>query len=90
VIIVDSSVWIDYFNGRATRQTDALHDWLGKRTVVIGDLILAEVLQGFRSDRHLRRARRLMQVFPTVTMLGTTLAVRSAETYRAPGNAPSR
>ena len=83
MIVVDSSVWIDYFNGRATRQTDALHDWLGKRTVVVGDVILAEVLQGFRSDQHFRRARRLMQAFPIVTMLGPTLAVRSAENYRA-------
>ena len=83
MIIVDSSVWIDYFNGRATRQTDALHDLLGRRTVVIGDLILAEVLQGFRSDQHFRRARRLMQAFPVVPMHGPTLAVRSAENYRA-------
>ena len=83
MIVVDSSVWIDYFNGRATRQTNALHDWLGKRTVVIGDIILAEVLQGFRSDQHFRRACRLMQTFPVVSMLGPTLAVRSAENYRA-------
>ena len=83
MIVVDSSVWIDYFNGRASRQADALHDLLGKRIVVIGDLILAEVLQGFRSDQHFRRARRLMQAFPVVTMLGPTLAVRSAENYRA-------
>ena len=83
MIVVDSSVWIDYFNGRATRQTDALHDWLGRRPVVVGDVILAEVLQGFRSDQHFRRALRLMQAFPIVTMLGPTLAVRSAENYRA-------
>jgi predicted nucleic acid-binding protein len=47
VIVVDSSVWIDYFNGRPSKQANALHDLLGKRTLVIGDLILAEVLQGF-------------------------------------------
>lgn len=83
MIVVDSSVWIDYFNGLRTKQTDALDDLLGKRTVIIGDLILTEVLQGFRSDRHFRRARRLMQAFPVVTMLGATLALRSAEHYRA-------
>ena len=51
MILVDSSVWIDYFNGRRTRQTDLLDGLLGREPLVVGDLVLTEVLQGFKRDR---------------------------------------
>ena len=51
MIVVDSSVWIDYFNGTDTRETALLDSILGKEAVVIGDLVMVEVLQGFRDDR---------------------------------------
>ena len=82
MIVVDSSVWIDFFNGRDTKQTDALDSFLGRREIVVGDLILAEVLQGFRSDRDFRQARRILRAFPVVSMVGATLALRSADNYR--------
>jgi len=82
MVVVDSSVWIDYFNGRPSLQTDALDGLLGRRHVVVGDLILAEVLQGFRRDRDFRQARRLLAAFPTASMVGPELAVRAAENYR--------
>ena len=50
MIAVASSVWIDDFDGRTTPQTDRLHAALGKQPIVIGDLVLTEVLQGFRSE----------------------------------------
>jgi predicted nucleic acid-binding protein len=50
MIIVDSSVWVDYFNGKISRQTDSLDRLLGQEDIVVGDLILTEVLQGFRDD----------------------------------------
>jgi predicted nucleic acid-binding protein len=81
-LVVDTSVWVDYFNGAITPQTDALDDWLGMEEIIIGDLILTEVLQGFRHDRDYRQALRLLQAFPIVTMLGPELAVRSAQHYR--------
>ncbi|MBI1816734.1 MAG: PIN domain nuclease [Deltaproteobacteria bacterium] len=83
MIAVDSSVWIDYFNGRATPQTDRLHEALGEQPIVIGDLVLTEVLQGFRSEQAFGRAYRLLRVFPVVSMFGPTLAVRAARNYRA-------
>ena len=83
MIAVDSSVWIDYFNGRATPQTDRLDAALGEQPIVIGDLVLTEVLQGFRSEQAFLRAYRLLRVFPVVTMLGPALAVRAARNYRA-------
>ena len=51
MILVDSSVWIDYFRGTATAQAEILDALLGQEPLIVGDLILAEVLQGFGSDR---------------------------------------
>ncbi len=50
--------------------------------IIVGDLILTEVLQGFRRDRDFNRARRLFASFPTATMVGPRLALRAAENYR--------
>ncbi len=82
MIFVDSSVWIDYFNGKMTRQTDFLNSLLGREPVVVGDLILAEVLQGFRDDEDFHRAQGLFACFLFRPMLGRDLAIRSAENYR--------
>lgn len=83
MIVVDTSVWVNYFNAIITPETDALDEALGQQEIILGDIILTEVLQGFREDDHFVRARRLLQPFPVVTMLGPALAIRSAEHYRA-------
>lgn len=83
VVVVDSSVWIDYFNGVACRETDALDALLGSEPIAVGDVILAEVLQGFRSDADYRTARRLMASLTVVGMLGEANAIRCADHYRA-------
>ena len=82
MIIVDSSVWIDYFNGFSSPQTDRLHAALSEELVAVGDIMLAEVLQGFRSDRQHRIARNLLLALDVVNMLDTSIALRSAENYR--------
>lgn len=82
MIFVDSSVWIDYFNGRTTRQTDLLDSLLGEEPIVVGDLVLTEVLQGFRDDRDFNRAKGLFECLLFRPMLGKELALRSAENYR--------
>ncbi len=82
MIVVDTSVWVDYFNDSITPESDALDEALGQQEIILGDIILTEVLQGFREDDHFVRARRLLQPFPVVTMLGSALAVSSAEHYR--------
>jgi predicted nucleic acid-binding protein len=82
MIVVDSSVWIDYFNGAATEQTELLHASLGRELVVIGDLILTEVLQGFKSDRDFKKARQLLDTLTLKEMLDKRLAVKSAQNYR--------
>jgi predicted nucleic acid-binding protein len=64
VILVDSSVWISYFNGIPTWQTDLLDNYLSNVPVVIGDLILSEVLQGFRSDKDYETAKNFLSTLP--------------------------
>lgn len=82
MILVDSSVWIDYFNGTASRETDYLDDLLTTDAVCLGDMILAEVLQGFRRDRDYRRARDLLTTLPVYQVMTPALALRSAGNYR--------
>src|SRR3989337_1907922 len=82
MILVDSSVWIDYFNGRKTGKTDWLDSALGNEQIIIGDLILAEVLQGFQSDNDFKIAKKLLLTFPFMEMVGQELAIKSALNYR--------
>jgi predicted nucleic acid-binding protein len=82
VIVIDSSVWIDYFNGRATAETDLLDRLLGAERLLIGDLILAEVLQGFRSDRDFSQALFLLGMLEFRPMAGLEIAILAAQNYR--------
>ncbi len=82
MMVVDSSVWIDYFNGKITKQTNLLDSFLGNELVVIGDLIMTEVLQGFQSDKDFKKARQLLGSLIFKEMLGKDLAIKSAENYR--------
>ena len=82
MIIVDSSVWIDFFNGKRTSQTDWLDSSLGNTPIIMGDLILTEVLQGFQDDRDFRIARDLLLRFPVMSMIGQELALKSAMNHR--------
>lgn len=83
MIVVDSAVWIDYFNGAETRETGLLDGILGAEPVIVGDLILAEVLQGFRDDRAFQRARRALDTLILEPMVGRDIALASARNFRA-------
>lgn len=83
MILVDSSVWIDYFNGRDTPQTSRLDGLLGLELLGIGDLILTEVLQGFREDRDYQTAKRLLTSLTVFELLGTEVAIKSADNFRS-------
>jgi predicted nucleic acid-binding protein len=82
VILVDSSVWIDYFNGIPSWQTDLLDNYLSNVPVFIGDLILTEVLQGFRSDKDYETAKTFLSALPFRQMGGYNVAIQSAKNYR--------
>ena len=82
MILVDSSVWIDYFRGAATPQTDRLDQLLSSELLLIGDLILTEVLQGFASEPDFNQARSLLAALPVVPLVGGEVALRAARNYR--------
>ena len=82
MILVDSSVLIDYFNGIKNWYTEEFDTFLGMEIIVIGDYILAEVLQGFRSDKDFKVAKEVMQSFPCFSICNEDIAIISAENYR--------
>jgi len=82
MILVDSSVFIDYFNGIINWHTDELNALLGNELVITGDYILAEVLQGFRNDKDYKIAKEIMQSFPCFNICNEELAIKSADNFR--------
>lgn len=82
MLVVDSTVWIDYFNGLTTPQTDYLDSILESVPILVGDLMLAEVLQGFRSETGFEQALGALSKFTQVNMVTPKLAVQAARNYR--------
>jgi predicted nucleic acid-binding protein len=82
VILVDSSVWIDYFRGRQSSQTDRLHALLGNEPIATGDLVLAEVLQGFGSVQDFNRGKKLLTSLPIIELVGRDIAIQAANNFR--------
>lgn len=80
--MVDSSVWIDSFNGVRSTESRLLREAIENKQVLIGDLIVHEVLRGFRDDKQYEAAKTALLSFEPVPMLGVAQAVRAAETYR--------
>jgi hypothetical protein len=83
MVLVDTSVWVDYFNGVRSAQTDQLDALLGTGTILTGDLILAELLQGFARDSDFRRARSLLLQLPYADLAGKEVALEAARLYRS-------
>lgn len=82
MILVDSSVWIDYFRGTATPQAEMLDALLGHEALIVGDLILAEVLQGFGSERDFNQARKLLTSLDVVSLVNAEIAIQAAKNFR--------
>ena len=80
--MIDSSVWIDYFNGRDTRATDLLDKMLGVQPIATGDLIVTEVLQGFKHTKDFKQAKLLFSTLHFYSLGGWEIALKSAENYR--------
>lgn len=83
MILVDSSVWIDYFRGTVTPQTEKLDSLLGVEPVATGDLILAEVLQGFSSERDFNQAKKMMTALAIIDLGGQEIAIQAARNFRS-------
>ena len=82
MILVDSSVWIDLLNDVVTEQVRRLRALLPTTPLLIGDLILFEVLQGFRIEAQARLVERSLSRFEAVSLIDPELAVKAAANYR--------
>ncbi len=82
MILVDSSVWIDYFNGVDNPHTAKLDSLLGVELIAIGDIILTEILQGFQNDKSFKTAKTVLLRLTIFDMLGQNNALAAAENYR--------
>lgn len=82
MIFVDSSVWIDYFNGTKTPEAEKLDSILCSSPICIGDIVLTEVLQGFKNDKDYETAKELLTSLNIVNILDTTIALISANNFR--------
>jgi hypothetical protein len=82
MIVVDASVWVDYFNGAPTPEADALDAILDRERIIVGDLTLAQVLSGFRLDRDFRRAKELLEACEYRSMVGRDVALQAASNHR--------
>jgi predicted nucleic acid-binding protein len=83
VIVVDSSVWIDFLNGRNAPHVRRLRTILGADEIIVGDLMLCEVLQGLRSKRAALEVEALLRHFEIVPMAGEGIAVAAARNFRS-------
>ena len=82
MILVDSSVWIDYFRGAETPQVELLDGMFGRTPLAVGDLIVAEVLQGVRDDREFNLVRKTLDAFTQIDLVGHDIAVKAATNFR--------
>jgi predicted nucleic acid-binding protein len=82
LILVDTSVWIDYFKGTITRQTEILDGLLNHEPLAIGDLILTEVLRGFADERDFNEAAKLLTSLFAVDLGGPEVAMQAAQNFR--------
>ena len=82
MILVDSSVWIDFFRGNDTPQVDRLDALFAQERIGVGDLILTEVLQGFRTERDFNLARKTLETFELVALGGADVALQAAKNFR--------
>jgi hypothetical protein len=82
VILVDTSVWVDFFRNQTTAQAEWLDRNLGVEGILVGDLVLAEVLRGFRDDRGFDEARRMLGRLEQVSVAGEDIAIEAARNFR--------
>jgi predicted nucleic acid-binding protein len=83
LILIDTSVWIDFLNGRNARHVTILRAALGEEEIIVGDLMLCEVLQGLNNERKAGEVEALLRSFEIVSMVGDAIAVAAARNFRA-------
>jgi predicted nucleic acid-binding protein len=83
VIVVDTSVWIEFIKGHNSREVQRLRALLGDEEIIVGDLMLCEILQGLESERAASEVETLLRNFQIVPMAGDAIAVAAARNYRS-------
>lgn len=82
MVLVDTSVWIDYFRGCNSLQTDKLDELLDEERIATGDLIITELLQGFRTKTQFTAAQQILSRLEYYDLVGRDIAIKAAENYR--------
>ena len=82
MIVADTSVWIDYLNGIEALHTDILDQELLHNRIITGDIIIAELLQGFRDEKDYRKAKEIMDALEYHDFVGKEIAYKSAQNFR--------
>jgi predicted nucleic acid-binding protein len=82
VILVDSSVWVDYFRSADTPQVTLLDSLFGRTRIAVGDLVAAEVLQGVRDDKEFKLVKKVFDTFTHIDLCGYDLALKASDNYR--------
>ncbi len=82
MLLVDTSVWVPYFNGQISEKVNALDYLLGRELIVMGDLVLAEVLQGFVQNDHYKAAIQILSTLETRSLVGRDISIKAAENAR--------
>ncbi|RZS95898.1 type II toxin-antitoxin system VapC family toxin [Cecembia calidifontis] len=82
MILVDSLVWIDFFNGKDADHVEKLYQLLGHELIISGDLIWVEVLQGFKNDSQYQKAKTALESLPYFALINKETALLAAENYR--------
>lgn len=83
MILVDTSVWIDYLNGAQSSHTDTLDSGIVQGVVAMGDLIFLEILQGIREDREYLKTKQALSTLDRFEMFGQGMPEKCAENYRS-------
>ena len=83
MILADTSVWVDYLNGKITPQTDLLDDCLVEGILAMGDLIFLEILQGIRDEKQYKKVKAKLSLLDQYSMFGPNLVFKCANNYRA-------
>lgn len=83
MVIVDTSVWVDLLAGRETEQVTLLRDMTSRQLIGVGDLMVCEILQGIRSQRHYDEVKQVLLALEVFEIGGIRIATVAAENYRA-------
>ena len=82
MILADTSIWIDFFNGKITAETNFLDNALAEGNVIIGDLIMLEILQGIRHDKDYNKAKKALGTLEQFELFGSSMVFECANNFR--------